>query len=52
MTKEEIKEEIERLENHNFMLNMGTWDTETGDIVRRNDEKIEKLKKELEALEG
>ena len=47
-----MKAEIERLEKHNFILNMGTWDTETGDIIRRNDEKIEQLKKDLKTLEG
>ena len=51
MTKEEILEKIEKLENHNFYLNMGHWDTTTGDIIRRNDREIEKLKRELETLE-
>lgn len=44
MSREEIKKEIERLEEHNFMLNMGHWDLRTSEIIRNNDRRIAELK--------
>ena len=44
MSREEIKKEIERLEEHNFMLNMGHWDLFTREIIIKNDNRIKELK--------
>ena len=52
MTREQIEAEIERLENHNFNLNMGSWSNRTGDIISENDRKIRKLKEALKKFEN
>ena len=44
MNKEQILQQIKELEKHNFMLNMGSWDLRTADIIRDNDKQIKELK--------
>lgn len=48
MTKEEIEKRIEQLEAHNFRLEMGCWSDRVADIIRKNDNEIRELKKQLE----
>lgn len=44
MSKEQILQQIKELEKHNFMLNMGSWDLRTADIIRNNNKQIKELK--------
>ena len=52
MTREQIEAEIEHLENHNFILEMGSCSDKQYTIISRNNSNIRKLKEALKKFEN